>query len=252
MSGHSKWAKIKHAKGAADAKRGKMFTKLIREITTAAKIGGGDINGNPRLRVAIDRAKDCAMPRDNIDRAIKKGTGELEGEVYESIMYEGYGPGGVAMLVDVLTDNKKRACSEVRHIFSKAGGNLGETGCVAWMFKKMGRIALDAKLVKEEQIMDLAINAGAEDIRTEGDELEVITSPSSFEAVKNELIKNKIAYVTAEITMIPQNYIALAGKEAEQMLNLMETLEDHDDVQNVYANFDIPDEVIEKIGATSA
>ena len=248
MSGHSKWSTIKHKKGAADAKRGKMFTKLIKEIMVAARFGGGDPNGNPRLRTAISAAKGVNMPKDNIERAIKKGAGELEGTHYEEFTYEGYAPGGVAVMVDIMTDNKNRTIADIRHIFSKNNGRIGETGCVAYMFLKKGLIVLEKKDVNEDRLMEIALDVGAEDVNDEGDTFEVVTDPRNFEKVKNALDKNSIKYTLAEITMVPQNTIRIEGKEAEQTLRLVEMLEDSDDVQKVYANFDIPDDVLEKIG----
>jgi len=245
MSGHSKWSSIKHKKAAVDAKRGKIFTKLIKEITVAARMGGGDPDANPRLRTAIAAAKNENMPKDNIERAIKKGTGELEGVHYEESIYEGYGPGGAAVLVESLTDNKNRAVSDIRHIFSKNGGNLGESGCVAWMFKKKGYIVVERSAVDEDRLMETALDAGAEDIREDEDNYEVISAPEDFDAVKEAIEAAEIAYQSAEITMLPQSTTALTGKEAEQMVRLMEMLEDCDDVQNVYTNADIPEEVFE-------
>jgi YebC/PmpR family DNA-binding regulatory protein len=247
MSGHSKWSTIKHKKGAADAKRGKLFTKLIREITTAARIGGGDIMGNPRLRKAVDEAKGNNMPGDNIDRAIKKGTGELEGVVYDEISYEGYGPEGVAVLVEVMTDNKNRTVSEVRHLFSKYNGNLGANGCVAWMFDQKGVILVAQSDASEEQLMDIALEAGAEDILDDGgDQWTIHTAPEELDNVKSALEGANITVASAELTRIPQNTKKVEGKSAETMLKLMNALEDQDDVQNVYANFDIDDELLEK------
>jgi len=248
MSGHSKWSTIKHKKGAADAKRGKIFTKLIKEVMVAARFGGGDPDGNPRLRTAIAAAKGVNMPKDNIERAIKKGTGELEGTHYEEFTYEGYAPGGVAIMVDIMTDNKNRTIADVRHIFSKNNGRIGETGCVSYMFLKKGLIVLEKKDVNEDQLMEIALDVGADDVNDEGDTFEVVTDTKNFEKVKNALDKNSIKYTLAEITMVPQNTIRIEGKEAEQTLRLVEMLEDSDDVQKVYANFDIPDEVLEKIG----
>ena len=247
MSGHSKWSSIKHKKGAADAKRGKIFTRLIREITVAAKMGGGDPGGNPRLRTAIAAAKAENMPKDNIDRAVKKGTGELEGVSYEETNYEGYGPGGVAVLVDCLTDNKNRTVADVKYLFERHGGNLGEPGCVAWMFDKKGLIVIEKDQVDEEKLLDLALEAGAEDVNEEESEFEVITDPSDFETVKEAVDNASIPYTLAEISMIPKNTVKLEGKKAQQMVNLMSGLEDNDDVSNVYANFDIPDEVMEAL-----
>jgi YebC/PmpR family DNA-binding regulatory protein len=245
MSGHSKWANIKHKKGAADARRGKIFTRLIKEITMAARLGGGDPNANPRLRAAILAAKSENMPKENCERAIKKGTGELEGVNYEEIIYEGYGPGGAAVLVESLTDNKNRAVADIRHIFSKCGGNLGENGCVAYMFHKKGLIAVPKGGVEEEQLMETALEAGAEDIRDDEDTFEVITEPQDFEAVKEALDASAIAYELAEVTMIPQSYTSLTGKEADQMVRLMDMLEDCEDVQKMHTNADIPDELME-------
>jgi YebC/PmpR family DNA-binding regulatory protein len=244
MSGHNKWSSIKHKKGAADAKRGKIFSKLIKEITVAARMGGGDPNANPRLRAAITTAKTENMPKDNIERAIKKGTGELEGVSYEEIVYEGYAPGGAAVLVECLTDNKNRAVAEVRHVFSKAGGNLGENGCVAWMFDKKGLIVVNKDKADEDQLMEIAIDAGADDVNDEGDTFEVITNIGDFESVKEAIEKASIETELAEISMIPQNMLALQGKEAEQTIRLMDALEDCDDVQKVYTNADIPDDLL--------
>ena len=247
MSGHSKWSSIKHKKGAADAKRGRIFTKIIREISVAARAGGGDPDGNPRLRTAIAAAKAENMPKDNIERAIKKGTGELEGTHYEESVLEGYGPNGVAILVDLMTDNKNRTIAELRHAFAKHNGNIGSTGCVAWMFDKKGLISFDKEKVDEDKLMEVALDAGAEDINDEGTTLEVITASNDFEAVKEALDKKGLQYIYAKISMIPQNTVKLNEKEAEQVLKLMEALEDSDDVQSVYANFDIPDDIVEKI-----
>jgi len=247
MSGHSKWSSIKHKKGAADAKRGKIFTKLIREIMVAAKEGGGDPVGNARLRNAILAAKAENMPKDNITRAIKKGTGELEGANYEETLCEGYGPSGVAILVDILTDNKNRTMAEVRHAFTRCNGNIGSTGCVAWMFDKKGLFSFEKGKVDEEKLMEVALDAGAQDINDEETTIEVLTDPKDFETVKEALDKHELTYAFAKVTMIPQNTVKLNEKEAEQNLKLVETLEDLDDVQNVHANFDIPDEILEKI-----
>jgi YebC/PmpR family DNA-binding regulatory protein len=248
MSGHSKWSSIKHKKGLADTKRGKIFTKLIKEITTAARIGGGDPETNPRLRLAIQQAKAENMPKDNIERAIKKGTGSLEGaENYEEHTYEGYGPGGVAILVETLTDNKKRTTADIRHILTRFNGNLGEAGCVSWLFQKKGYISFDKKTVDEDKLIEIALDAGAEDISDDGNVMEVITDLSSFEKIKKIFDDNKISYMVAEISMIPQTSVKLEGKNAETMLKLMETLEDSDDVQKVYANFDISPEEMERI-----
>jgi YebC/PmpR family DNA-binding regulatory protein len=247
VSGHSKWSTIKRKKGALDAKRGKIFTKLIKEITVAARMGGGDPESNPRLRTAIAAAKAENMPKDNIERAIKKGTGELEGTQYEELVYEGYGPGGVAVLVEVLTDNKNRSIAEVRHIFSKHGGNLGENGCVSWMFDKKGLLVFSKDQVSEDDVMTVALEAGADDIKETEKEYEVTVDPSQFEAVKEAFDKAGIPYLVAEISMIPQNTIALEGKDAEKMLKLMDALEDSDDVQNAYANFDISEAIMETL-----
>lgn len=244
MSGHSKWSTIKHKKGAADAKRGKVFTKLIKEITVAARMGGGDINANPRLRAAVNAAKAENMPKDNMERAIKKGTGELEGVSYEESTYEGYGPGGAAVLVESLTDNKNRAVADIRHIFAKRGGNLGENGCVSWMFNKKGYINVEKSAVEEEALMEVALDAGAEDVREDGDNFEVITAPEDFEAVREAIEKASIPFVEAEVTMLPQTVAKLQGKEAEQMILMMEALDDCEDVQKVYTNADIPDEMV--------
>ncbi|QTA85877.1 YebC/PmpR family DNA-binding transcriptional regulator [Desulfonema magnum] len=245
MSGHSKWSTIKHKKGAADAKRGKIFTKLIKEITVAARMGGsGDINTNPRLRTAVLAAKAENMPKDNIERAIKKGTGELEGVNYEESTYEGYGPGGAAIFLESLTDNKNRAVADIRHIFNKRGGNLGENGCVAWMFDKKGYINIEKKAVEEDALMETAIDAGAEDVREDGENFEVITAPEDFEAVKEAIDNASIPYLEAEVTMLPQTVTNLEGKEAEQMIRLMEALDDCEDVQKVYTNADIPEDIV--------
>ena len=249
MSGHSKWSTIKRKKGAADAKRGKAFTKIIKEIMVAARFGGGDVNANPRLRTAVLAAKAENMPRDNIDRAIKKGTGELEGVNYEELTYEGYGPGGVAMFLEVLTDNKNRTVADVRHIFSKQNGTLGESGCVSWMFEKKGLMTLTKKGVDEDRLMEVALDAGALDVKDSGKEFEVTTEPSSFEQVKKAIEEAGFKTPYAEVTMVPQTTVRLTGKEAEQMLKLMENLEDSDDVQKVYANFDIAEEEMERLSA---
>lgn len=248
MSGHSKWSTIKRKKGAIDAKRGKAFTKIIKEITLAARLGGGDVEGNSRLRQAIMAAKEENMPKDNIERAIKKGLGGGEGAAnYEEITYEGYGPGGVAVLVEIMTDNKNRTVAEIRHILSKHGGNLGENGCVAWIFNKKGSIVIDKKIIDEDALMELALDAGAEDVIIDGNEFEVITDPVSFEKVKKAIDAKGIKHLEASIGMIPSNTVKLDANKAEQMLKLMEKLEDNDDVQNVYANFDIDDDVMEKL-----
>jgi len=247
MSGHSKWSTIKHKKGAADKKRGKIFTKLIKEITVAARMGGGDMEANPRLRQAVAAAKAQNMPKENFERAIKKGTGELEGVSYEEIIYEGYGPGGVAVMVECLTDNRNRTIADVRYMFSKAGGNVGTDGCVAWMFDKKGLIAVAKDAVDEDTLMEVALDAGAEDIKDEGDVFEVITDPGDFEAVQAAVDKAGIACEMAEITRLPQTMTAVTGKEAEQMVRFMEALDDCDDVQQFYTNADIPDEVYDNV-----
>ncbi len=246
MSGHSKWSTIKHKKAAKDAKRGKIFTKLIKEITVAARMGGGDINANPRLRTAVLTARSNSMPSENIDRAIKKGTGELEGVTYEEIQYEGYGPGGVAIIAQVLTDNKNRTVSEIRRMFSKHGGNMGETGCVGWMFDKKGILTVDKSQVDEDHLMDIALDAGAEDVRDEGEVFEIVTQPEDFEKVKDRLDQEKIAVASGQVSLVPKNTVDVDAKNVEQVLKLSEELEDHDDVQNVAANFNIPDELMDK------
>lgn len=247
MSGHSKWSTIKHKKGATDAKRGKLFTKLIKEITVAARMGGGDPESNPRLRHALSSARSQNMPKDTSERAVKKGTGELEGVDYEEILYEGYGPGGVAVLVECLTDNRNRTIAEVRHAFGKAGGNVGTDGCVAWMFDKKGLITVSKAESDEETLMDIALEAGAEDIKEETDSFDIITEPSDFDAVKEAIDEAQIKCELAEITMIPQNLTKVEGKEAEQMVKFMEVLDDADDVQKFYCNADIPDEVFDSM-----
>jgi YebC/PmpR family DNA-binding regulatory protein len=247
MSGHSKWSSIKHKKGAADAKRGKIFSKLIKEITVAARLGGRDPEGNPRLRTAIMAAKSENMPKDNIERAIKKGTGELEGASYEETNYEGYGPGGVAVMVDCLTDNKNRAVADIKHLFERNGGNLGEPGCVSWIFEKKGLIVVDKDKVDEDQLLNLALEAGADDVKEQESEFEITTGISDFESVREAVEKAGLPYTLAEITMIPKNTVPLEGKKAQQMISLMQALEDNDDVSHVYANFDISDDVLEEM-----
>lgn len=248
MSGHSKWSTIKRKKGAVDAKRGKIFTKIIKEITLAARIGGGDPEGNARLRQAVIAAKTENMPKDNIEKAIKKGTGEIAGaSAYEEITYEGYGPGGVAVLVEVMTDNKNRTVSEIRHTFSKHGGNLGENGCVSWMFAKKGNIVFDKKNTSEDTLMEIAVEAGADDVVELETEYEVRTDPASFETVKSALDRAGFKPLYAEVSMIPQTTVRLDEHKAAQMLKLMEKMEDNDDVQHVYANFDIPDYIMEQL-----
>lgn len=251
MSGHSKWATIKHKKAATDARRGKAFTKIIREITIAARIGGADPNANPRLRTAIAAAKNENMPNDNVERAILRGTGQLEGEQYEEVTFEGYGPGGVGMLVQVATQSRNRTVSDIRHIISKNGGNLGETGSVAWQFHRKGQIVVPKELAGEDKMMDVVLEAGAEDLRDDGVAWEVITAPEALEAVRDALVKAGIQPASSELSMIPQNYVKLTGAQAQQMLRLMEALEDHDDVQHVYANFDIDEKEIQAAVAAS-
>jgi YebC/PmpR family DNA-binding regulatory protein len=248
MSGHSKWSTIKRKKGANDAKRGKIFTRLIKEITVAARHGGGDPEGNPRLRSAISTAKAENMPKDNISRAIQKGTGEIAGEVYDEIMYEGYGPGGIAVLVECLTDNRNRTVADVRHYFAKSNGNLGESGCVAYMFDKKGLILVDKTTVEEEALMDAALEAGAEDVVEEENEFQVLTAPEDFDEVRNALEEGGISFLDASVSMIPQNTVEVVDEKiARSLMKLMESLEDHDDVQNVYANFDIDDALMEQL-----
>jgi YebC/PmpR family DNA-binding regulatory protein len=249
VAGHSKWAQIKHKKAHTDAKRGKVFTKIVKEIATAAKLGGGDPDGNPRLRTAIDNAKEVNMPHDNIKKAIMKGTGELPGVSYEEYLYEGYGPAGVAVMVEVMTDNKNRTVPEIRHIMSKNGGSLGESGCVSWIFEKKGYILVSKAKTSEDMVMTVALDAGAEDMKNDpGEEnFEIITAPEDFAAVKGAVEKAGLPVESAEVTMLPKTYVVLDEKTAEQMVRLIDALEDNDDVQNVYANFDIPDDVAEKI-----
>ncbi len=239
MSGHSKWHSIKHKKGALDAKRGKLFTKFIKEITVAARSGGGDPDGNARLRKAILDAKAGNMPNETIDRAVRRGTGEEEGVNYEEITYEGYGPGGVALLIESVTDNRNRTVAEIRHMFSKNGGNLGESGSVGWLFEKKGYIVVDKAAKAEDELFELAIDAGADDLRDDEENFEIITSPEQFDSVAAAVKAAGIEPQVAEISMVPQTYVKLEGQEARQMLKLMEALEDHDDVQKVSANFDI-------------
>jgi len=239
MSGHSKWHSIKHKKAAADSKRGRIFTRLIKEMTAAARMGGGDPDANPRLRLAVATAKASNMPAENIKRAIMRGTGELPGISYEDVNYEGYGPGGVAIFMHVLTDNRNRTVAELRHILSKNGGNLGETGCVGWMFDRKGYFVVEKSVADEERLLDLALGAGADDLREDGSNFEILTAPENFDAVRVALEGAKIVTAAAEISMVPQNYVKLEGKNAQTMLKLMEALEDHEDIQNVWANFDI-------------
>jgi YebC/PmpR family DNA-binding regulatory protein len=245
MSGHSKWHTIKHKKGAADAKRGKIFTRLIKELTVAARSGGGDPDMNPRLRTIVAEAKANNMPRENIERAIRRGTGEEPGVSYEEITYEGYGPGGVALLVQTLTDNKNRTVGEIRFIFGKYNGNMAAENSVAWMFSRKGQVVVEKDKADEEKLLNAALEAGADDVSDDGGAWEVICAPDSFEAVRDAIKALGIEPASAEIAMIPQNYVKLAGKEAQSMLKLFEALDDHDDVQHVWANFDIEEKEIE-------
>ncbi len=247
MSGHSKWATIKHKKAATDAKRGRIFTKLIREISIAARVGGGDPDSNPRLRTAIAAAKNENMPNDNIERAAQRGTGQLEGEQFEEVYFEGYGPGGVGIMVQVVTSNRNRIVSEIRHLMSKNGGNLAEAGAVGWMFHRKGQIVVPKEQATEDKILGIVLDAGAEDLRDDGSAWEVVTPPESFEAVRDVLIKSGTKPASAEIAMVPQNYIKLTGATAQQMLRLVEALEEHDDVQHVFANFDIDEKEIQAV-----
>lgn len=246
MSGHSKWHSIKYKKAAQDAKRGKMFTKIIRELSIAARMGGAEPDANPRLRKAISDAKAINMPSDNIKKAIMKGTGQLEGVSYEEVAYEGYGPGGIAIYVEVVSDNKNRTVSELRHIFSKNRGNIGESGCVAWMFKRKGYIVVERSKASEDDLLEIVTEAGAEDLREDGSNYEIFTPPEDYEKVVESLKNSNIEIAASNLGYIPQNYIKLEGKQAQQLLRLMEELEDHDDVQNVWANFDIDEEEIAK------
>jgi YebC/PmpR family DNA-binding regulatory protein len=247
MSGHSKWATIKHKKGALDAKRGKTFTRLIKEITMAAKMGGGDAETNPRLRGAIAAAKAENMPADNIKRATQRGTGELPGVNYEEITFEGYGPGGVALIVEVTTDNRNRTVSEIRHMFGKHGGNLGETGSVGWMFHKKGYIVVPKSAANEDALLDLVLENGGDDLKDDGDSFEIITEPASYEAVLSAIKAKGIETTMAEVSLIPQNYIKLEGAQANQMIRLLEAIEDHDDVQKSYSNFDVDQKQLEEV-----
>ena len=246
MSGNSKWASIKHKKAALDTKRGKIFTKIIRELSIAARMDGGEPDTNPRLRKAIADAKAVNMPADNIKRAIMKGTGQLEGVNYEDFAYEGYGSGGVAIYVETLSDNKNRTVSELRHIFTKNSGHIGESGCVAWMFKRKGYIVVEQEKATEDELLEIILDAGAEDLREDGSNYEIFTSPEKYETVVNALKEHDIELAASNLGYIPQNYVKLEGKQAQQLLRLMEELEDHDDVQHVWANFDIDDEEIAK------
>ena len=245
MSGHSKWANIKHKKGKMDAVRGKVTTKISREITIAVRMGGSDPTGNMRLKLALQKARENNIPKENIQRAIQKGTGTLEGSNYEEIKYEGYGPGGVAIIVEAMTDNRNRTAADVRHLFSKYGGNLGETGCVSWMFKQKGVFAVEQAGIEEETLMLMVLDAGAEDFEAVDDQFEIITEPEDFEQVQEELDKNNIKTVVARVTMVPETTASLAGDEAVKMMKLLEALEDHDDIQEVYTNFDIPEDMEE-------
>lgn len=247
MAGHSKWANIKRKKEKEDARRGKAFTKVTRELMVAAREGGGDPDANFRLRLAIDRARSVNMPNDNIERAIKRGLGEVEGANYEETVYEGYGPGGVAIMLEILTDNRNRTAGEIRFLFSKHGGNLGETGCVGWMFDKMGCITVEVGSDSEDELMLAALEAGAEDVVVADGTGEVFTKPEDFQDVRSALIEQGYNLQRAEITNVPQNTVAVAGEEAAQLMRLIEALEDNDDVQEVYANFDIPDEILEQL-----
>jgi YebC/PmpR family DNA-binding regulatory protein len=249
MSGHSKWATIKHKKAATDAKRGRIFTKLIREITIAARVGGGDADSNPRLRTAILAAKNENMPNDNIERALQRGTGQLEGEQFEEVNFEGYGPGGVGMIVQVVTSNRNRIVSDLRHMMSKHGGNMAETGSVGWMFSRKGDITVSKEQANEDKMLGIVLDAGAEDLRDDGTDWEVLTPPESFETVREALTKAGITLSAAEIAWVPQNYVKLTGTQAGQMLRLIETLEEHDDVQHVFANFDIDEKEMQAVMA---
>ena len=248
MSGHSKWHSIKHKKGAVDAKRGKLFTKIIKEITVAARLGGGDLEANPRLRTVVAKAKEANMPKDNIEKAIKKGTGELEGYNLEEISYEAYGPSGVAIMIDALTDNRNRTIADVRSILTKGGGNLGENGCVSWIFEKKGVITLSAEKYDENTVMEIALDAGADDIQGDENVWEVTTSPEFFEMVQSAFIEKGMELMVSDIMRVPKTTVKLDEKSAAKVLSLMEKLEDNDDVQNVASNFDIPDEILQNIG----
>jgi len=249
MSGHSRWSQIKRKKGKADQQRGKLFTKLIREITVAARTGGGDLKINMRLKAALESAKAASMPADNIKRAIQKGTGELPGEAYEEVTYEGYGPGGVALMVRVLTDNKNRTAPEIRHVFEKNGGNLGQVGCVAWMFERKGVIQVDAERSGEDELLGPVLDAGASDMRRVEKVYEITTTPDEMESVRRALEGRKVPVLEAEVSMVPLSTVRAEGKEAQAVLRLVEALEEQDDVQAVYANYDIPDEIIDAITA---
>jgi len=250
VAGHSKWAQIKHKKASTDAKRGRLFTKIVKEIAVSARIGGGDPSGNPRLRTAIEKAKEVNMPGENIKRAIMKGTGELPGVSYEECLYEGYGPGGVAILLEVLTDNRNRTTPEIRHIMTKHGGSLGEAGCVSWMFEKKGYILVERGKTDEDALMAVALDAGADDMKNDPKEenFEILVAPENLGRVRTAIEESGIPVAMSEVTMLPKNYAGVDEKQAEQMIRLIESLEDHEDVQNVYTNFDIPDEVMAKVG----
>jgi len=246
MSGHNKWSTIKHKKGAADAKRGKIFTRILKEMTVAARMGGGDPNGNPRLRAAIAEAKANNMPKDNIERAIKRGTGEIEGVTYEELTYEGYGPGGVALMVETMTDNTNRTTPEIRHIFEKNGGNLGTPGSVRFQFERKGYFAVEKSVANEDSLMEIALEAGADDLKSDdSDAFEIYAAPDAFEQVRQALEKNNIPTVEAKLGQIPANYVKLDEQKAKQVVRLLEMLDDHDDVQNVWSNFDVPQEMLE-------
>jgi YebC/PmpR family DNA-binding regulatory protein len=245
MSGHSKWATIRRAKAKTDAARGRMFTRLIKEITIAARQGGGDENANPRLRTAVISARGANMPKDNIEKAIKRGTGELEGVHYEEVSYEAYAPGGVALLIHALTDNKNRTVGEIRHIFTRRGGNLADTGAVSWMFERKGVITVNPKGLPEDTIMELALDAGALDMKTEDDSYEIYTDPNDFEAVRDKIAKSPVEITNSEISMVPKNYVRVEGENAKKLMRLLEDVEEHDDVQNLYGNFDIDESALE-------
>lgn len=251
MSGHSKWATIKHKKAATDARRGRLFTHLIKEITVAARLGGADADSNPRLRKAIAAAKAENMPSENVERAIQRGTGQLPGMTIEEAVLEGYGAGGVAILIEVATDNRTRTVNEMRHIFSRYGGNLGESGCVAWMFSKKGDITLPKEKVDEDTLLAIALEAGAEDVRDDGTNWEILTAAESLEAVKEALEKKGIPVSAAQVTMLPQNYVRVEGGAAQQLLRLMDAIEEQEDTQHVYANFDIPEQILQEAVAAS-
>jgi YebC/PmpR family DNA-binding regulatory protein len=249
MSGHNRWSKIKHKKEASDSKKSKVWTKIIKELTISARLGGGDIAGNPRLRAAADKARSVNMPNDTIDRAIKKGTGDLEGVSYEEFNYEVFGPGGSAVLVEIMTDNRNRTASDIRSLITRHGGNLGASGSVGWMFKKQGLIVYEKAVVDEDQVTEQAIELGAEDIRTEGESLVVVTEPKEFESIRDALRKAGLPEpLSAEVTMVPQNIVTLVGKDAEGAVKLVSALEDNDDVQNVYSNMDVDESVLESVG----